>query len=90
MERYLTSLLHSSLNLKQLKQVHTLIITNYLDLALLFVKRLIDSSAISDGRKVFDKIPQPHQFLYNSLVCAYSKLNLNEDALPMFSWDAPK
>ncbi|PON93658.1 Tetratricopeptide-like helical domain containing protein [Trema orientale] len=85
MERYLTSLLHSSLQLNQLKQVHTLIITNYPDLAPLFVKRLLGSSAIGYGRKVFDKIPQPDQFLYNSLVCAYSKLNLNEDALAMFS-----
>ena len=85
MERYLISLLHSSLHLNQLNQVHTLIITKYPNVASVFVKKLLDSSTIEYARKVFDRIPQPDHFLYSSLICAYSKLSLTEEALAMFT-----
>ncbi|XP_062116465.1 pentatricopeptide repeat-containing protein At1g08070, chloroplastic-like [Humulus lupulus] len=85
MEAYMTALLNQSLHLNQLKQLHALIITEYTNLAPIFVKKLLDSRAIEYGRKVFDKITQPDQFLFNSLVRAYSKLSLNQNALAAFS-----
>lgn len=84
MEGYLTSLLQSSLRLNQLKQVHALVITMHPSLTPVFVKKLLDSSAVQYARKLFDKIPQPDMHIYNALVCSYSKLSMNKEALETF------
>ncbi|EXB93457.1 hypothetical protein L484_006119 [Morus notabilis] len=84
MEGYLTSLLQSSLRLNQLKQVHALVITKHPSLTPVFVKKLLDSSAVHYARRLFDKIPQPDMHIYNALVCSYSKLSMNKEALETF------
>jgi pentatricopeptide repeat protein len=84
MERYLLNLLQSSLHIKQFKQVHALIVTNYPTLTPVFVQGLLRLSIIPYARQVFDRIPQPNHFLYNSLISTYSRLSLNKEALEAF------
>ncbi|KAE8076850.1 hypothetical protein FH972_015474 [Carpinus fangiana] len=84
MERHLLNLLHSTLHIKQIKQVHALIVINYPTLTTDFFKSLLRLSIVVYARNVFDKIPHPNQVLYNSLISTYSKLSLNKNALEAF------
>ena len=84
MERYLLNVLHSSLHIKQFKQIHGLIVTNYPTLTPFFVQGLLRLSIIAYARQVFDRIPQPSKILYNSLISTYSKLSLYKEALDAF------
>lgn len=84
MERYLLNVLHSSLHIKQFKQIHGLIVTNYPALTPFFVQGLLRLSIIVYARQVFDRIPQPSKILYNSLISTYSKLSLYKEALEAF------
>lgn len=84
MERYLLNVLHLSLHIKQFKQIHGLIVTNYPALTPFFVQGLLRLSIIVYARQVFDRIPQPSKILYNSLISTYSKLSLYKEALEAF------
>ena len=64
MGRHLLNLLHSTLHIKQIKQVHALIVTNYPTLTTDFVKSLLRLSIVVYARNVFDMIPHPNQVLY--------------------------
>lgn len=84
MERYLLNVLHLSLHIKQFKQIHGLIVTNYPALTPFFVQGLLRLSIIVYARQVFERIPQPSKILYNSLISTYSKLSLYKEALEAF------
>lgn len=80
----MTCSLQSSLRLNQLKQVHALVVIKYPSLTPVFAEKLLESSAVHYARKVFDKIPQPDNHIYNALVCTYCKLSMNQEALKTF------
>lgn len=84
MERHLLNLLHSSLHIKQFNQIHALIVTNYPTLTQAFVRSLLRLSVVAYARDVMDRIPQPNQVLYSSLISTYSKLSLHKKALEAF------
>ncbi|EEF52144.1 pentatricopeptide repeat-containing protein, putative [Ricinus communis] len=84
MERTLITLLHSPLQINQLKQIHSLIIIKHPSLATVLVRKLLNLSDIDYARQLFDQVPQPGQILYNSLISTYSKLSLHKDALKTF------
>ncbi|XP_057951910.1 pentatricopeptide repeat-containing protein At1g08070, chloroplastic-like [Malania oleifera] len=81
MERHLVNLLHSSLHINQFKQVHALIITQYPTLAPTLIQKLLKVSFVDYGRQLFDQIPHPDQYLYNTFISAYTKLSLNKEAV---------
>ncbi|KAL1814730.1 hypothetical protein ACET3Z_017304 [Daucus carota] len=82
MEREVAKLLNSTLQLKQFKQVHAVILTNRLKLQPLFtLKLLLVPHSVDYDRQLFDKIPQTNQSLYNSIISACSKLSLNNETI---------
>ncbi|KAL5703761.1 hypothetical protein ACHQM5_022275 [Ranunculus cassubicifolius] len=84
MEQKLIELLQSPLNLNQFKQIHNLITKSFPTLTPLLLKQLLNPPIIHYARKLFDQIPQPDSYLYNSMIYTYSKLNMHHKSLQMF------
>ncbi|KAL5975475.1 hypothetical protein ACLOJK_019797 [Asimina triloba] len=81
MFQYLIAVLQSAVRLRQLKQIHGLILTQNLNLTGLFFKKLLNLSFIDYARRVFDGIPYPDQNQYSCLISTYSRLSLNKEAI---------
>ncbi|ONK75053.1 uncharacterized protein A4U43_C03F12830 [Asparagus officinalis] len=85
-----TRLLNTCSSLSSLKRVHSLLITHGLHHHLPFSAKLLSlSSAFSPSilyaRKLFDEIPHPDPFLFNTLFRAYSDLGPLRQVFPLYS-----
>ncbi|KAM1156483.1 hypothetical protein ACFX2B_026981 [Malus domestica] len=74
-------LLEQCSSMRELKQLHALIILHSLTNENLTLGKLISFCSVSDPRNlryaqlVFDQIPEPNKFMYNSLIRGYSNSN---------------
>ncbi|XP_073115731.1 pentatricopeptide repeat-containing protein At2g22410, mitochondrial-like [Elaeis guineensis] len=83
----LHSLLQRCPSMKQLRQLHSQLITNGLLGEYLTLGRLIAFCSVSDagdldyGREVFERVPEPNRFMWNSLIRGYSNCDSPKEAL---------
>ncbi|PIA37183.1 hypothetical protein AQUCO_03000042v1, partial [Aquilegia coerulea] len=74
---------------KHLSQIHAQLIVSGLQESNFLVTKFVHVSAnlgeIQYARNVFEVIPQPNVFLWNAIIRGYSRCNLFEDALWMYS-----
>ncbi|XP_074316715.1 pentatricopeptide repeat-containing protein At1g08070, chloroplastic-like [Silene latifolia] len=88
MDLQVLNFLGKSLNINQLKQIHTLILTKFNSIAPIyprFVEELLNLSHPSYARKVFDVMPKREERLYDAFITAYTKQCSYREALGMFN-----
>ncbi|KAL4192015.1 hypothetical protein AMTRI_Chr06g191900 [Amborella trichopoda] len=82
------SLLQNCENLNQLKQIHAHIIKNPPPNTRILLNKLIQTSCslthIDFARKVFDQIPEPTVFLYNTMIRAYASNNSRKEGILLY------
>ncbi|XP_043700496.1 pentatricopeptide repeat-containing protein At3g12770 [Telopea speciosissima] len=88
-DMYYSSLLDNSTHKAHLLQIHAQLIVSGLQesnfLATKFVHASANMGEIHHAREMFEKIPEPNIFLYNSIIRGYSRNSLFADALDMYS-----
>ncbi|XP_042478176.1 pentatricopeptide repeat-containing protein At3g12770 [Macadamia integrifolia] len=88
-DMYYSSLLDNSTHKAHLLQIHAQLIVSGLQesnfLATKFVHASSNMGEIHYARELFEKIPEPNIFLYNSIIRGYSRNSLFGDALDMYS-----
>ncbi|KAF3588059.1 hypothetical protein F2Q69_00031784 [Brassica cretica] len=88
-DSFYASLIGSSTHKSQLRQIHARLFVLGLQLSSLLITRLIHASSsfgdIRFARKVFDDLPRPQIFPWNAIITGYSRNNLFQDALLMYS-----
>ncbi|CDY52870.1 BnaCnng23580D [Brassica napus] len=88
-DSFYASLIGSSTHKSQLRQIHARLFVLGLQLSSLLITKLIHASSsfgdIRFARKVFDDLPRPQIFPWNAIITGYSRNNLFQDALLMYS-----
>ncbi|KAL5709895.1 hypothetical protein ACHQM5_020524 [Ranunculus cassubicifolius] len=83
------SLLDNSTHQKHLTQIHAHLIVSGLHHSNFLITKFVNVSSnlgeIRYARKVFDEIPQPNIFLWNAIIRGYSRSNLFQVGLEMYS-----
>ncbi|XP_063936504.1 pentatricopeptide repeat-containing protein At1g74630-like isoform X2 [Daucus carota subsp. sativus] len=84
------SLIQHSTNLNHLLQIHALILKTALDINVVVLTKLLGkiltpiADDISYARNLFDTIPQPDTFMFNTMIRGYLKSNNPEESLSLF------
>ncbi|KAF3607560.1 hypothetical protein DY000_02050789 [Brassica cretica] len=88
-DSFYASLIGSSTHKSQLRQIHARLFVLGLQLSSFLITKLIQASSsfgdICFARKVFDDLPRPQIFPWNAIITGYSRNNLFQDALLMYS-----
>ncbi|KAL1832307.1 hypothetical protein ACET3Z_001958 [Daucus carota] len=85
------SLIQHSTNLNHLLQIHALILKTALDINVVVLTKLLGkiltpiADDISYARNLFDTIPQPDTFMFNTMIRGYLKSNNPEESLSLFT-----
>ncbi|XP_074343760.1 pentatricopeptide repeat-containing protein At1g74630-like isoform X1 [Apium graveolens] len=88
------SLIQQSTDHIHLLQIHVLILKTSLDidivvitklLAKIFSQPMLTANDLSYARSLFDTIPQPDTFMFNTMIRGYLKSNKPEDCLSIFT-----
>ncbi|KAJ4958618.1 hypothetical protein NE237_025729 [Protea cynaroides] len=88
-DMYYSSLLDNSTHKSHLLQIHAQLIVFGLQESNFLATKLVHGCShmgeVLYAREVFEKIPEPNIFLWNSIIRGYSRNNLFGDALDMYS-----
>ncbi|KAK9284392.1 hypothetical protein L1049_023563 [Liquidambar formosana] len=88
-DSFYSSLIDNSTHKRHLNQIHAQLLVSRLQYSGFLVTKFVNSSwnvgEIRYARKVFDQFPDPDVFLWNAIIRGYSRHNLFDVALEMYS-----
>ncbi|MCL7038927.1 hypothetical protein MKW94_005981 [Papaver nudicaule] len=79
------NLLRSSGNLTQISQIHAQIIVNGLALHTQFLSKLIELQSVDYARAVFNQLPSPTDYSWNSMIRLYTVNGFPQHSLSLYS-----